>query len=255
MLPLRTRSALLLALLQAPRAAGRGAIASATAQCRGVTEDPAGCVVFGTAAAASVRPVNVEPAGRAVEGNCTGAWQFGPPSPNTLEPCVCDPHSFGCPTVDPAFDLSRVRFAGSFLSGMVLQRGPSSASAVFGTASPGATVQLHAQGPGGWTFSAKATASAAKAAEEHGTWKVLLPPRPASVGGYSITAKCATCANSTAQTLSDVSFGDVWFCSGQSVPFPPHAAHPPLPPAPPRARHSRCAATCAPAPSPVAPPL
>ena len=26
------------------------------------------------------------------EGNCSGGWQFGPPSPKTLEPCVCDPH-------------------------------------------------------------------------------------------------------------------------------------------------------------------
>ena len=27
---------------------------------------------------------------------------------------------------------------------------------------------------------------------------------------------CASCANTTADTLADVTFGDVWFCSGQS---------------------------------------
>ena len=152
--------------------------------------------------------------GAHAEPNCSNGWQFGPPSNKTLQPCVCDPKSFGCPTVDPAFDLSRVQFAGSFLPGMVLQRAPAQ-SAVFGTAAPGATVTIHTTGPGGWSHAAQTTVSALPDAELHGTWKLLLPPRPAGYG-YSITAECAGCANTTAAHISEISFGDVWFCTGQS---------------------------------------
>eukprot|EP01043_Picozoa_sp_COSAG02_P033838 COSAG02_NODE_2331_length_9118_cov_10.642976_1_plen_307_part_10 len=151
-----------------------------------------------------------EVATSAVEGNCTGGWQMGPPSNKTLEPCVCDPKSFGCPTVDPAFNLSHVQFAGSFLSGMVLQRGPGQ-SALFGTAPPGSTVTVRATGPNDWSFSGHGTASTLVDAELHGSWKILLPARPAG-SGYSITA---TCSDGSEQTLVNVSFGDIWFCTGQ----------------------------------------
>ena len=49
------------------------------------------------------------------------------------------------------------------------------------------------------------------------SWKVLLPPMPAG-GNYSITVSCDTCSPSapTTATISNIVFGDMWFCSGQS---------------------------------------
>lgn len=195
---------------------------STSRSCRGITADPAGCIVHARAERHTLPAVPVDAAAlsehkyelddelAAAEDNCTNGWQMGPPSNKTLEPCVCNPKSFGCPTVDPAFNLSHVQFAGSFLSGMVLQRGPRQ-SALFGTAPPGSTVTVHATGPDGWSYSGHGTASTLVDAELHGTWKVLLPPRLAG-SGYDITA---TCSDGSEQTLVNVSFGDIWFCTGQ----------------------------------------
>jgi hypothetical protein len=51
------------------------------------------------------------------------------------------------------------------------------------------------------------------------TWKALLQPMAAGEN-YTITAVCTGCGNASAParalTLSNVAFGDVWFCSGQS---------------------------------------
>jgi hypothetical protein len=30
-----------------------------------------------------------------------------------------------------------------------------------------------------------------------------------------VAASCASCKNSSASSISDVTFGDVWFCSGK----------------------------------------
>ena len=46
-------------------------------------------------------------------------------------------------------------------------------------------------------------------------WKAMLQAHP-SGGNYSVEATCTGCANSTAAVLQDVTFGDVWICSGQS---------------------------------------
>ena len=184
--------------------------------CRGTTDDTPRCVVVDLDSAGRHHHITAAVAAAGVEGNCTNGWQAGPPSNKTLQPCICDPASFGCPTVDPAFNLTAVQFAGSFLSGMVLQRAPAQ-SAVFGTAPPGATVTIHASGPDGWSFSGDATAATASDAELHGTWKVLLPPRPAG-RGYTIVAEGPAEAGggTVTATLANVSFGDIWFCTGQS---------------------------------------
>jgi len=47
------------------------------------------------------------------------------------------------------------------------------------------------------------------------TWKVLLQPTPAG-GNYTITADCTGCLTATTLTLSNVVFGDIFLCSGQS---------------------------------------
>ena len=46
-------------------------------------------------------------------------------------------------------------------------------------------------------------------------WKALLRPTKAG-GAYTITAVCTGCAVNATQSISNVAFGDVWLCSGQS---------------------------------------
>ena len=50
---------------------------------------------------------------------------------------------------------------------------------------------------------------------EKAAWKALLKPAAAG-GNYSITAKCTAGCTGEA-SIVDVTFGDVWYCSGQSV--------------------------------------
>jgi hypothetical protein len=47
------------------------------------------------------------------------------------------------------------------------------------------------------------------------TWKVLLPPTPVG-GNYTIVAQCNGCNSTMIHTISNVIFGDVWYCAGQS---------------------------------------
>lgn len=53
-------------------------------------------------------------------------------------------------------------------------------------------------------------------------WKAMLKPHAAG-GNLTITASCKECANTTAFTIADITFGDVFICSGQvglvRVPF------------------------------------
>ncbi len=70
------------------------------------------------------------------------------------------------------------------------------------------------------------------------TWRVLLEPMPAG-GNFSARAECAAgCApgSVTEATLSDLTFGDVVFCAGQSNVSSP--ASPPPSPSPPLAATS-----------------
>lgn len=48
------------------------------------------------------------------------------------------------------------------------------------------------------------------------SWKALLPPMPAG-GSFTITATCTGCTDvNKTITLTNVTFGDMWYCSGQS---------------------------------------
>ena len=94
-------------------------------------------------------------------------------------------------------------------------QGPARA-ALFGSVPAGSpagaavTVSLNAtDGSYSKTFSTAAMAD--------GTWKVLLDARPGG-GDYAARADCASCAGggASSNTLRDVTFGDVWYCSGQS---------------------------------------
>lgn len=117
--------------------------------------------------------------------------------------------------VDPPFDLTRALFSSVFSDNAVLQRAPQR-SAVFGTATPGAAVTVTLAGPQPFSAPPVVVTSSADPAL-HGTWKVVLPARAAGFG-YSVTAMCTGCANSTSApaTLANVGFGDVYLCSGQA---------------------------------------
>eukprot|EP01044_Picomonas_judraskeda_P004478 COSAG03_NODE_394_length_8267_cov_48.943315_5_plen_355_part_00 len=104
---------------------------------------------------------------------------------------------------------SAASFSANFGTGQVLQREPA-AAAVYGFAGAGATsvaVKLDGVAADGSAvhLAPKATLLG------DGTWKALLPPQPAG-GNFSISA---TDAGGTA-VISDLTFGDVWYCSGQS---------------------------------------
>jgi hypothetical protein len=49
------------------------------------------------------------------------------------------------------------------------------------------------------------------------SWKALLPPMPAG-GNYTVTASCTGCSAQapSSLSLSNIAFGDMWFCTGQS---------------------------------------
>ena len=172
----------------------------------------------------------------AVEGACLGrAWcaiyvnetTFGSPGCNgahflTVQAsCASGAGSSTCATMDPG-----LWFAGTLTDAAVLQRAPAGA-ALYGAVSKGAFP------PGGGTSVSVSLAAAGAAAAaaaplvtvtgpvaDDGTWKVVLPPmEPGGGGNYSATATCVGCFALpfiTPRTISDLTFGDVWVCSGQS---------------------------------------
>lgn len=49
-----------------------------------------------------------------------------------------------------------------------------------------------------------------------GLWVAYFPPQPAG-GDYTVTAECTNgCKNATAAVIKFLTFGDVWYCAGQS---------------------------------------
>ena len=102
-------------------------------------------------------------------------------------------------------------FSANFGSTMVLQRAPAKSS-LYGFAD-GTSVTLTLSG---------ADARQRQVSVQHtapvvdGTWKVTLDPMHAG-GSFKVDLSCADCSVSAgATTLTDLTFGDVWYCSGQS---------------------------------------
>ena len=150
-----------------------------------------------------------------------------PPSRPPPPPCGVFPSEPGgqreimC-KVGGDFNLSNV-----FSDKMVLQRAPAR-SAVYGYIGTNAT----APGSAKVTVTVASSSSASSAASassspssytvdaavdaSKGTWKAFLKPTAAG-GDYKITVACSGggCTGA-AQTLSGVTFGDVWYCAGQS---------------------------------------
>jgi sialate O-acetylesterase len=101
---------------------------------------------------------------------------------------------------------SSFNFSGVFGDDCVLQR--DSITAVYGFAAAGASVAVSLDGG----------AAVSATGQPDGTWKALLPAQPAG-SNHTIVATnrgAGGGATTTDITLRRVSFGDVWFCGGQS---------------------------------------
>ena len=165
--------------------------------------------------------------------------------------CVEGQHTAGCQGYPK--DSPGIFFSGTFTDNAVLQR--EAKSAVYGvvvgaTASTKVSVSMSGSADDGSVLAAApipATVDmSTSAAFGYARWKATLPEQKAG-GNYSITAACAgKCGNQSSVTISDVgspphpirpahrsppvpptaaalkprsaqvTFGDVWFCSGQS---------------------------------------
>jgi hypothetical protein len=109
-------------------------------------------------------------------------------------------------------------FAGPINDGVVLQRAPAHA-AVLGSVPPaspaGAAMSLTLAGVDG--SGAAYNKSFAFAAMADSTWKLVLPDAFEAGGNFSILVTCPACAGGvTGISRTNVTFGDVWVCSGQS---------------------------------------
>jgi hypothetical protein len=112
---------------------------------------------------------------------------------------------------------------------MVLQQAPA-AAAVYGPVSAGGTGVTVTVSDGTSSYTVEAKVGKDATHQPYGyvdpktgaqlpviseTWKAVLHPTAAG-GDYTITAKCTGCSNGTTATLSHVTFGDMFYCSGQS---------------------------------------
>lgn len=97
---------------------------------------------------------------------------------------------------------AKLRFASSYGDHMVLQKSPAKAM-LWGYAPEGTQINICLSGP--------PQQEATAVADGEGMWRVSLEPVEAG-GPYNVTAA----SNKETVTLTDVLFGDVWLCGGQS---------------------------------------
>ena len=104
-----------------------------------------------------------------------------------------------------------ISFNASFGSSMVLQRAPSAACVygILGEGGSAASIKISSSDSSFVSYTVDA------AIDGDGGWKACLKPHTTG-GNFTLTATCTGCTNSTPATLRDVTFGDVWFCGGQS---------------------------------------
>ena len=123
---------------------------------------------------------------------CSGSAERGPPPPAPPAPAS---------------------FSGVFDHNMVLQRAPSMA-ALYGSAgnvTGSAKVTVHVS-----SSDRDVSKTYTSSVDDEGNWKVLLDPAEAG-GHYTMSVACTSgCMNKSETTLVNVTFGDVYFCSGQS---------------------------------------
>jgi hypothetical protein len=145
--------------------------------------------------------------------------QVPQPPPARPEPPVCGPFpSSQKGDLNPwsgCTSNATVAFSNTFGANMVLQMAPAK-TAVYGPlgigASAGAKVTVTVAPSSADTDAESYTVGATVTVD--GQWKAYLKPTAAG-GSYTITAKCESgCTGSVA--LTPVTFGDVWYCFGQS---------------------------------------
>ena len=106
-----------------------------------------------------------------------------------------------------------ISFNSSFGSMMVLQQAPAKACVVgmLGDGGTAATVKIAAAAdPSFAAYEVEAEIIGAGPA-----FKSCLAPQKAG-GDFTITATCTGCVNTTVAVMTQVTYGDVWYCGGQS---------------------------------------
>jgi sialate O-acetylesterase len=116
-------------------------------------------------------------------------------------------------TANPPPIPTGIGFNSSFGDSMVLQQSPAKAC-VYGTLGAGGTAASVKVVGAGASYDVAATVTKG-ATPEFSLWKACLKPATVTKG-ITLTATCTGCTNTTAATLSDVAFGEVWYCGGQS---------------------------------------
>jgi hypothetical protein len=117
-------------------------------------------------------------------------------------------------------------FSGVFSSGMVLQRGATPA-VVYGvvigaTASTTVAVTASTAGSTSAPYTVHATVEPTtirvQAGGFYARWRAVLHPTEAIGGNLSISADCSACGSAAGHgsDIHEISYGDVWVCSGQS---------------------------------------
>jgi hypothetical protein len=106
-------------------------------------------------------------------------------------------------------------FSGAITDHAVLQKGAGVSAALYGgvyggvSAAAKVTLTVAEKGAANYTVNADILSM-----NENGgdlTWKAMLKPHIDQGGSISITAQCSGCANTTATTISDLTYGDVWY--------------------------------------------
>jgi hypothetical protein len=118
-----------------------------------------------------------------------------------------------------SFPSNGTIFSAVFGDGAVLQRGSTTRAALYGAvygATAATTVTLTIAEKGAAAYSVSAMVVPVPGGNGNVTWKALLKPHAAEGGVITATASCSSCSNTAAATLHDLTYGDVWFCSGQS---------------------------------------
>eukprot|EP01084_Bolivina_argentea_P088129 159117_1 len=102
-------------------------------------------------------------------------------------------------------------FSGVFTDNAVLQRQPYHAS-LYGVADTGSTPITLTMTDEDTKKISKYNANSMK----NGDWKIGLPLTYKNGGNYTFKVSCAGCKSSVSDTIVNVTFGDVFFCAGQS---------------------------------------
>lgn len=169
--------------------------------------------------------------------NCSAInWTTPADDPkDSLSGLWCRAWTAGCESPDPPYGKT-LAFLQTIGDNMVLQRAPAK-SAVYGIYGPQATspkdakVMVTVTSNDGSSYTVPAEIGTVHQAQgdpnyegcvecpgPYATWKAFLRPTEAG-GNYTITANCTGCGGDPkywSTSITNVTFGDVWHCSGQS---------------------------------------